>query len=256
MTKLFIKNRKGQKIAVVVEQPEGKAKGLVFVMHGLGAFKEQPQISTIAQAFVNNNYIAIRFDARNTYGESEGNYLDANVTNYLEDLEDVIKWASSQDWYQEPFILSGSSLGAMCCLLYAEKEPTKVKAIFPKATVISGELSLKTYPKEQLKEWEKTGLRIDKSESKPGLIKKLNWHQFKQDSLKYDVLDNIHKLTMPVFVCYGSEDKQHFEHLQRLFAALPGPKDLQIIKGALHTIKDPEHLKELKAIFDKWIKSL
>lgn len=43
MEKVKIKNRKGQKIAVVVEKLE-EQKGLAFVMHGLGGFKEQPHI--------------------------------------------------------------------------------------------------------------------------------------------------------------------------------------------------------------------
>ena len=88
--KEFIKNHKGQKICVIVEQPEGKTRGLAFVMHGLGATKDQPQIKCMAEAFVENGYTTVRFDARNSFGESEGINEDANITNYYEDLEDVL----------------------------------------------------------------------------------------------------------------------------------------------------------------------
>lgn len=37
--KTFIKNRNDKKIAVVVEE-NSNSKGLAFVMHGLGGFKE------------------------------------------------------------------------------------------------------------------------------------------------------------------------------------------------------------------------
>src|SRR3989338_5280761 len=126
MPKEFIKNRKGQKIAVLVERPEN-LKGLAFVMHGLGGFKEQPHIRAIAEAFLESGYTVIRFDTTNTFGESEGNYEDATTTNYYEDLEDVIEWSKNQLWYKEPFALGGHNLGGICSALYAEKYPEKVK---------------------------------------------------------------------------------------------------------------------------------
>lgn len=42
----FIPNRTKKKIAVIVE-PGKKPGRLVFVMHGLGGFKEQPQIEIL-----------------------------------------------------------------------------------------------------------------------------------------------------------------------------------------------------------------
>jgi len=78
--KIFIKNRKNQKIAVVIEQP-ANTRGLAFVAHGLGGFKEQAHIRTMAQAFLDNKYTVVTFDAADTFGESEGNYDDATITN-------------------------------------------------------------------------------------------------------------------------------------------------------------------------------
>ena len=71
--KVYFKNRHGKKIAVILERAEN-AKGLAFIMHGLGSFKEQTQIQTFAKAFLESGYNAIRFDATHTFGESEGNY--------------------------------------------------------------------------------------------------------------------------------------------------------------------------------------
>lgn len=256
MQKLFIKNRKGQKIAVVVEQPENP-KGLAFVMHGHGGFKEQPQVVTIAEAFKENLYTTIRFDAADTIGESEGNYENSTVTSYHEDLEDVIAWSKSQNWYQEPFVLAGSSLGAMCVALYAENYPAKVKALAPKATVVSGEISQRNYSPEQMSEWDRTGWRIDESVSKPGLIKKLNWHNYKQDQLKYNLLDRADKLTMPMLFLVGEKDTSCPPDTQKLlFDVVTGQKEFHLVKGAPHTFRAPEHLVELKAIFDQWIKKI
>ena len=66
MTKEFIKNRKDQKIAVLIEVSENQ-KGLVFIMHGLGGYKEQTHIETFASAFKEKNYTVIRFDTKHLW---------------------------------------------------------------------------------------------------------------------------------------------------------------------------------------------
>jgi len=144
MEKLFIKNRKGENISVLVDRNE-KKKGLAFVMHGLGGFKEQDHVATFADAFKEKGLTVVRFDTTNTLGESGGKYEDATITNYYEDLEDVIKWAQEQEWYQEPFALSGHSLGGICTALYAENYPVKVLALAPISTVVSGKLSVEAH---------------------------------------------------------------------------------------------------------------
>ncbi|MDO8582070.1 MAG: alpha/beta fold hydrolase [bacterium] len=257
MQKVFIKNRKGQKVAVIVEEVSPQ-KGLAFVMHGLGGTKDQSHVQTFADAFLSGGYTAVRFDTTNTFGESDGNYEDATVTNYYEDLEDVIAWAKTQPWYAEPFCLAGHSLGGICTALYAEKYPEKVKALAPISTVVSGQLSMETSPKTKiLEEWKRTGWRIEGSKTTPGRIKRLKWSHM-EDRLRYDVLPLVAKLTMPVLLIVGDHDESTpMSHQKILFDALPsGKKELHIIKDAPHTFRDPKHLTEIKEIFSKWIDTL
>ncbi|MBI1754834.1 alpha/beta fold hydrolase, partial [Candidatus Azambacteria bacterium] len=169
MNKFFIKNRKRQDISVIVEErndlqkgspsrstsaaPQVVAKGdsrsplsgLAFVMHGLGGFKEQKHIAAIAETFIEKSFTVVRFDAADTLGESGGKYEDATVTNYYQDLEDVIAWARTQLWYREPFALAGHSLGGMCVGLYAQKHPERVLAVAPVSPVVSGALSVQAH---------------------------------------------------------------------------------------------------------------
>jgi len=56
---------------------------------------------------------------------------DASITSYYEDLEDVISWAQSQEWYQEPFALAGHSLGGICTALYAEHHSAILNTLGP-----------------------------------------------------------------------------------------------------------------------------
>lgn len=255
MKKHRIKNRKEQNIVVIVEKSE-KALGLAFVMHGLGGFKEQPHIKTVAKTFLEKGFTVVRFDTTNTFGESDGNYEDATITNYYEDLEDVIEWASTQEWYQEPFCLSGHSLGGICVALYVENHPDKVQALAPLSPVVSGELSFearKKYRGEEFEEWQKTGWLISESHAKPGITKRLKWSHM-EDRLKYDLLPKASKLTMPVLLIVGERDHSTPpEHVRQLYEALPGPKEFCIIKGARHTFREQKHLKEIKNIFLNWI---
>lgn len=257
MEKIFIENRKGQKMSVVVEE-HSDAKGLAFVMHGLGGFKEQPHIQMFKDAFKEKGFTTVVFDTTNTFGESEGNYEDATTTNYYEDLSDVIAWAKGQSWYQEPFALAGHSLGGISTAYYAEQHPEEVLALAPIATVVSGPLRLEAYEKydpESLKEWERTGWRVSESESKPGLIKRLKWSHM-ADRNKYDLLVSADKLTMPTLFIVGSEDTGTLpEHQQILHDAVKGPREIHIIKGAPHTFRDEQHLAEIKSIFLDWIDS-
>ncbi len=255
MQKLFIKNRKEQNVSVIVEQTENQ-NGLAFVMHGLGGFKEQNHIITIANAFQERGFTVVRFDTTNTFGESDGKYEDATITNYYEDLEDVISWAKDQVWYQELFALSGHSLGGICTALFAERYPEKVLALAPISPVVSGQLSVeahKRFKPDDFMRWEKTGWKEEQSVSRPGVIKRLPWTHI-IDRLQYDLLPKASKLTMPVLLIVGENDTATPpDQVGILFNALPGEKEFHVIKNAPHTFREKEHLGEIRSLFLNWI---
>jgi len=251
--KMTIKNRKGQDVVVLVEESTNP-KGLIFIMHGLGGFKEQDHIEIFASAFRENDFTVVRFDTTNSVGESGGKMEDASVTNYYSDLEDVIRWASSQGWYKEPFWMAGHSLGGICITLFVQNHPDKVEALAPISTVVSGKLSMeRPWNKEMYEEWEKSGWIEMPSASKPGVVKRLPW-SFVEDGLKYDLLDRVDKLVVPILMIVGDRDRSTpQEHQQILYDALPGKKELHIIKGASHNFKKQEEREEIKGIFLRWI---
>ena len=255
MEKIFIKNRKGQNIAVIIEWSDGQ-KGLAFVMHGLSGFKEQDHIVAFANAFKKRGFTVIRFDTTNTFGESDGSYENATITNYYDDLEDVINWARDQKWYQEPFALSGHSLGGICTALFAEKYPEKVLALAPIAPVVSGQLSIEAhrhFKPDQLTEWERIGWIEERSISKPGVVKRLPWSHI-IDRLRYDLLPEASRLTMPVLLIVGENDTATPpDQVKLLFQVLPGEKEFHIIKNAPHTFREKEHLEEIEKLFLNWI---
>lgn len=257
MQKIFIQNRKSLKICVLVEEAS-HPRGLVFIMHGLGAWKEQPQILAFNDIFRSHNFTTIRFDNTNSIGESDGKFEDATTTNYYHDLEDVISWSQNEDWYQEPFILVGHSLGGFSAAFYAEEKPLKVKALVLISPLVSGALSIeahKRFEPEDYATWEKTGWQVKESGSRPGLIKRLPWSHL-VDRLQYDLLPQASRITMPVLTIVGEKDTSiPPEHVQMLFDAIAGPKEMHVIPNAPHTFRDVEHLNKVKEILRQWIQT-
>ncbi|MBP6884084.1 MAG: alpha/beta fold hydrolase [Candidatus Pacebacteria bacterium] len=256
--KFQIKNRKDQKIIGILSIPQNPI-GLGVIQHGLGGFKEQKHMTSIAETLLNHGYVVVNFDATNSIGESEGNYEQATMQNHYDDLVDVIAWAKTQEWYQEPFVLVGHSLGGYTVARYAEDYPNEVKGVFPHALVVAGELSYKAAEKFEsanLKSWEETGWKTEESKSKPGVVKSLPWSHM-EERFKHDLRPNAHKLTMPVLFVVGEKDI-HCPPIdqQALCDLVAGPKEMHVIVGARHTFKESEHLVQLKDIFGKWLEKI
>jgi pimeloyl-ACP methyl ester carboxylesterase len=260
MENFSITNRRGLKIVGDLSIPKD-ARGLSFVLHGLGGYKDQFHIKMLADVLYNNDFIVVNFDATNSIGESEGKYEDATMQFHYDDLVDVISWAKGQSWYIEPFVLVGHSLGGFAITNYAEEFPNEVKAIFPHAAVFSGEDSFEASEKfkiDELKSWKESGWTHRKSTSKPGTEMKLPWSHM-EERLKHDLKPNANKLSMPLLFVVGENDTSCPPYQQQNFCnLLPNNtiKEFHIVKNAPHTFREAEHLGELKNIFNHWLKNL
>lgn len=251
--KLTITNQDHEKITVELKIPH-HPKGLSFVIHGLGGYKEHPLITAVAQTFFNKNYITVTWDARKTSGESEGDLLDATLSNYYQDLETVINWAKQQKWYQEPFVLGGHSLGAACAVLFADKHSQLVKSLALCSLFTSGKNFEEKFEPVEFDQWKQNKIREWESSSHPGYLKRLKW-DFMIDAYKYDLLNNAANLRLPVLMMIGSEDKVTFPDFQRKFFQLvPAQnKKLHVVKGADHSFSGEEYLAEVRTVISGWL---
>lgn len=259
MTKSTIKNRTSQKLVVTVAESKDSSK-LAFVAHGLGGFKEQKHIEVFAEVFADAGYTVVRWDARNSIGESAGKNEEGTFSGYYSDFEDVVVWSKRQPWFAEPFVVCGHSLGGYCAALYAERHPDEVKGLAPISTTVNGKLfreQLRKAHPEQYAEWERTGVRITESQSKPGVMKRLKW-SFVEDAMRHDLLPDVDKLTMPVLLIVGdSDDATPLDQQKLLLDAIPSKrKELHVLKGVEHTPRDEKSLAEIKSIFSNWIREL
>jgi pimeloyl-ACP methyl ester carboxylesterase len=262
-TELFeIKNSKGLKLVIQVDTPD-EPKNLAFVCHGRGGFMHQKHIEAFTQAFLENDFRVVRFDATNNIGESGGDMMNLSYDTYLADLDDAISWAKQQPWFQQPFTLCGQSMGAQAVAWYAEQNPDQIKYLAPIAPVVNFELWSKTHPPGYLKKWQKDDYVAEASRSKPGTVSKTGWGLVESQK-QYDLLPMADKLAMPVFFMAGEFDQPCPPKNQRiLFDAIPSKnKKFVIIPGAEHGFRNAQameygqELQQAKAALSAWLKEM
>ena len=256
--KTFIQNRRGLRLSVLVEGANNTG-GLVFFEHGFTGYKEQVQFEALSALFLKHNYTVVRFDTSSSFGESEGDLWDSNITTHYQDLEDVTFWARRQDWYIEPFVLLGHSLGGIAVLNYTIHHPQSVKAIAPLSTAVSYEFwheAMLEHRPHILLEFatrgysEKTCNRDSSRTGKWGMAYGLEY-------LKYDIPAGLPSITVPTLLALGSEDvitpRKQQEYVRD---HIGGSVSFHIIDGAPHTFREPAHLDELVQVTEAWLNAL
>jgi pimeloyl-ACP methyl ester carboxylesterase len=254
-----IKNRHGLKLVIQVDTPDSP-KNLVFIEPGQGGTINQVHITAFAEAFLENGFRTVRFDPTNSVGESGGSITDVTYDNYYEDLQDVINWARTQDWFQQPFALCGHSMGAQATAWYAEHHPEEVLLLAPMAPVVNYELYMQTLDPEYKKQWQEQGYVDQTSRSKSGLVKRIGWG-VNESLKKYDIVPNANKLTMPVLNIVGDKDQPcPIKHQDIFMQNISSQnKKLVVIPGAEHSYRNAEaqqygrEVRKVKQELSSWL---
>lgn len=246
-------------IAVMVETPE-TPKGLIFLVHGFLTSSTRPSVNAMAETTLKNGLISVRFDTTHSTGESDGSPENATITSYIEDLEDVVKWAKTQSWFQSPYLISGSSLGGITAIEHAHNHHNDVKAVAALAPVISGALSLQAAQKrnaEKLTEWQQNGFEVRTINVPNPIEVKVPWSHM-EDRMKYDVLGYASNMTMPLFLYVGSIDESCPPDQQHMLYKAWGSqkKELIIHEGMPHGLQTIEQISAYKQSLDTWLKSV
>jgi pimeloyl-ACP methyl ester carboxylesterase len=249
MEKFFIKNRLWLKICVLVEN-SGASK-LAFVEHWLWWTKESVTIAWMRETLVNNDFCTVSFDASNSFWESEWKIEDITLTSHYNDLEDVISWAESQKLYKEKFFLAGHSMWAATTFYYNTNYPDKVSWVFPASLFLWWEFT-DCYRRFTLPEFKKNWY-VERIGS--NWIKRRITKDFRNDVLKYDILENSDNIQNPVLMMVMSWDtwtplKNHKLVYNKLKTK---DKKLVVIEWEGHVFKG-EHNNSMKKEFDKFLK--
>lgn len=258
--KYVITNRNGLKLVIQVDEPD-VCKGLVLIEHGQRGSKTDQHIQAFADAFLNNSYRVVRFDATHSQGESEGKLEDITYDTHISDLEDVIMWAKHQPWLEAQLALCGHSMGAQAAAWYAEHHPSEISLLLPMAPTINYDLWEKAENSEATQDWKKQGYIENRSRS-TGKIVRVGW-QVNESLKKFDILPFASRLTMPVLNIVGDHDVPCPVTNQEVFMQkiASSDKQLVVLPGLEHSYRDfdtneySEKLHQVTDTIDNWLKA-
>ena len=125
-----------------LRRPDGTVHGTFIAIHGLGGWKDQPVMRTIADALSDSGYLTVTFDEANGANAPDAARKGSTTTRYLQDVADVVEFVTAQDWYQAPLSLAGHSLGALAASEYAAEHP----GMLARLVLIAPALHWRSYP--------------------------------------------------------------------------------------------------------------
>lgn len=258
--KQVIQNADGQKLVVLVEGLENKSNHkLAFIQHGLSSYKEYYVVRHAAEAFLSNGYVVVTFDSRYSFGESDGSIELSTLSASIEDLETVINWAKSQDFYAEPFALCGHSLGGGSALYYAEHHPDTVNKLISLGGMVGGKYYLRSYmlnSPEFFEKWRETDKRLCRK-SNDKTIEGYVSFDFVLDLQNYDMVFDGGKIKANTLLITGENDlSSTVYNNERMLEKITAPKELVIIEDCLHTFASEQNQKELYETIDTWLKNV
>lgn len=246
--KQFIKNNDNEKLCIQIFEPVTNAQQLklAIICHGITGYKEQDVIVQAAHTLTSCGYKVITFDCRNSRGESFNNRSCATFTSMYDDLQTVIKWVKTQDFYVEPFLLVGHSLGGAVALNFAEQFPQEVNSLILLSSIFDGNKFLQNtqkYTPEFFQQLQNGGV----IRTRNGVDCYLD-STYLYDFMNYNLSAGIHNLKMPVLMITGDQDiASTVEDNQCFYAGLKCKKEFHVLRNCSHiydTLQNQEDLND------------
>lgn len=211
--------------------PENKScNKLAVILPGFLDSKDYEHYSSLGKFLATKDYLSVSFDPSGTW-ESSGDIGLYSMTQYMNDINNVIKY--SQENFNKNFseiIMIGHSLGGRIALIYAARNKNINKAIGLMASNISptkrnnGEarVSKRDYPGD-----------------KDRIIEFKVPFSFVEDTVKYDVLNEVSKINIPILLMAGENDEpERIKSLELIYKQANEPKKFVLLEGFGHNYRD------------------
>jgi pimeloyl-ACP methyl ester carboxylesterase len=256
VVELNITDHRGLKLAAVYHEPATSGPHpLVILLHGFTGYKEEGHIVSLAELLVTNGIAALRFDAPGS-GESEGSWEhDYRLTNYLEDIIDVINYSkTSLNVNPLRMAIWGHSMGGFVALAAA----SRLEGNFQALACSQPSSGWKLLSTESELSWRTTGWAEFKNSRFP-LIRLP--YDFLIDRNQYDALTEAPSLKLPALFIAGTQDIDvPALTVQKIYNAAPEPKtylEFDVDHGYKH---NPEMLDQINTatvnFFSKYLLNL
>lgn len=214
---------------------------LAIIQHGLASDMTHPAVQAAKQAFIDNGYLVITFDSRYSLGKSGGGVANVRLSIFVDDLQTVIDWAKTQNFYHEPLALAGHSLGGAAVLQYAAEHPAQVGILVPITPVVSGqkwEDSCMANMTDFCTDWKKNGFYNYETVVIP--------YQVVEDAKTYDALQLADSITADTLLITAAHDTVITpEDVKELYNVMLGQKRLAVVPNSGHNFETLQNQKDL-----------
>ena len=233
MKKHFIEVENSEEVAAV--HHEASSNKWIFLCHGFGSNKEG-SYEKRAERAVEEGFNAVRFDFRGN-GESDGEFIDQNLSSRIKDLEAVIDYFNPEEIF-----LYGMSFGGKVVIHSAED--LECEALILKSPVTFNDIM------------DKFRSVVDEKGSYNHFDDKTVDNSFFEDFDKYSFDEPSKILDCPVAFFHGSEDSTvHFEKSLEAFGKISSDSALFRLKGEKHSLTEEAEIRMQDLMFS-WLHSL
>ena len=243
---VVLKNNQGQSIVVKTYNETGN--NLAFILHGLASNMKHQVVQTAKQAFLDNGYTVVIFDARYSLGESYGDVSKVSLNTFLEDLKTVVGWSKKQSFYHEPFAVAGHSLGGATTLLYSQNNDN-ISFLIPISPVVGGKQWENTCMKNMpdfCKQWKEKGYYEYKLKEKSANI----FYTVVDEAKSYNALELVQNIKAPTLFVIAEKDRVIEEKDVKNVADVMDAKIVKITKSSHNFITNKNQNDLYQAIFD------
>ena len=246
--KVWFKNSRGQKLCGVVSIPEGEGPfPAVILCHGLWSNKYRNSYVELTKLLCKKGIASLRFDMLG-HGESDGDVKEITVSTGVESLNSALDFICKQDFVDKNKLgLFGASYGGSVVIAGFDK---KFKVVVLKCPASNYKKTREIQlGKKGIDEWRKRGWADIKGH--------ILGYCFFEDLLKNhaDQYLDAEKISVPTLIIHGDVDKTvPLAHSKALYKTLNCEKRLEIIDGAWHRFKEPEHFDKVLQLSADWFK--
>ncbi|MBI5228098.1 alpha/beta fold hydrolase [Candidatus Micrarchaeota archaeon] len=256
--KLTFKNQNNENISAILSTPENakqnsnqNANGIVL-LHCFTCTKHHRIMRTLADGLSAAGFMVLRIDFSGN-GESEGKLEEATYTKMITEVKGAVSMLKGKG--AKKIAIAGHSMGAMMSVLGASKDE-RISAVAFIAGSSETSRIRQIFPSDIIEKVEVDGSAETVVYGRSIILR----NEFLRDVEKYDVGAAAKQLNgRPLLIVHGSDDETiNVTHAKKLFELAKEPKNsqvkLEIIDGADHLFRKPEHLAKLREVVVGWIK--
>lgn len=238
--KIYFENENGLKLCGILSNPaEDVTKPIVILCHGFPSDKESNTGVALEKVLNEKNIATLRLDFFGS-GESEGEFEDITISQWVADVLTAVKYLKSLGYVQIGLV--GSSSGGGTAIMAATRL-SDIFALALKAPAVDHvELEIAERGEEGIAKWKKEGF-VEHAQWNGDKLK-LNYTFFAdlKNNIGYDVAE---KISAPTLIVHGDVDTDVPIAQSIKVSTLIKNCHLEIFHGADHRFSKPEDFEKM-----------